>query len=65
MPGEPAPRPWRLHVSERELTVRAADGSYVEHRVAGGFTPAAFARHCANAALYVDAVNAREQKSEP
>jgi hypothetical protein len=61
-----AARPWVLAVNyradrmtPREMVVYAADGSVVEHRQAGGCTPAAFARHIANAALYVAAVNER------
>ena len=62
-----APRPWRLVVDEkggkvRAMQVVAANGAIVEHRLALGFTPEAFARHIANARHYVAAVNQVEKK---
>ena len=57
------PRPWTLHLRKNDqgqvtaMEVTDALGGTVEHRLSSGFHPTDFARHVANAVLYVAAVN--------
>jgi len=58
-----SPAPWRLRLRWakgrrlRAMEVVDAEGGIVEHRMATGFPPEQFARHVANASIYVGMVN--------